>query len=48
MEQFFDYEVWMCVQQQNYGDLKIKKKKIKKIVGTQFHDNLEIDFWQEF
>ena len=39
----------MCVQQQNYGDLKIlKKKKSKKIVGTQFHDNLEIDFWQEF
>ena len=37
----------MCVQQQNYGDLKILKK-IKKIVGTQFHDNLEIDFWQEF
>ena len=29
----------MCVQQQNYGDLKIKKKKRKKIVGTQFHDN---------
>ena len=28
--------------------LKNSKKKIKKIVGTQFHDNLEIDFWQEF
>ena len=29
----------MCVQQQNYGDLKILKNEKKKIVGTQFHDN---------
>ena len=36
----------MCVQQQNYGDLKIKKKKKNR--GHTISRQLEIDFWQEF
>ena len=37
----------MCVQQQNYGDLRILKNE-KKNRGHTISRQLEIDFWQEF